>query len=115
MRAASTSVINPKQIILGSYSEPKKVTLSDKLSKKSNLTQFCLSDQPAAELRKNPTAVATAIVQRLQPGRHDRHTDLLLRAAVHRADHPSVEVSKQTKSIFIANLTVCSRHYGIPA
>lgn len=39
VRAASTSVINPKQIILGSYSEPKKVTSSDKLSKKSNLIE----------------------------------------------------------------------------
>lgn len=71
VRAASISTINPRQIILGSYSEPKKVysTLNPHfcLFSSTNLliNSVSITDHDAIELRENP-ATATANTERLQ-------------------------------------------------
>lgn len=97
VRAASISTINSRQIILGSYSEPKKVCKTHPLSNstikciyshsvlslcilKSNYNKYSthlLTDSDATQLRENP-ATAPASTDRLQSGNGDRDNTQLL-------------------------------------
>lgn len=71
MRAASISTINPRQLILGSYSEPKKV--NDEMfffvwhatHSHAFLRELLRLDSPQIELREDPIVAASG-AQRVQ-------------------------------------------------